>query len=117
MTVHNLPTSKPTETTTDTSSGIMLEQLVDMAYRKVEKPGGGGGGGGDLEARLAKLESSVEYIQRDITDIRTDLRFIRDTKLENLDAKVDSRFLWTIGIIIAVFGGLAGMIAKGFAWF
>ncbi|SET06139.1 hypothetical protein [Thorsellia anophelis] len=40
-----------------------------------------GGGGGDMEARLAKLESDVEYIKRDIGDIKILLNKI-DSKLD-----------------------------------
>jgi hypothetical protein len=31
-----------------------------------------------LEARVAKLEAAVEHIQRDIGEIKTDVRTIRD---------------------------------------
>ncbi|MDI3246913.1 MULTISPECIES: hypothetical protein [Pseudoalteromonas] len=34
----------------------------------------GNGGGGDMETRIAKLESDVEYIKNDILDIKTELR-------------------------------------------
>lgn len=40
-----------------------------------------GGGGGNMEARLAKLESDVEYIKRDIGDIKFVLNKI-DSKLD-----------------------------------
>lgn len=35
--------------------------------------GGGGGNDGGMEARVAKLETSVEYIQRDVTAIRASI--------------------------------------------
>lgn len=34
---------------------------------------GGNGGGGDMETRIAKLESDVEYIKTDIRDIKSEL--------------------------------------------
>ncbi|GAB3054274.1 hypothetical protein [Stenotrophomonas tumulicola] len=34
---------------------------------------GGGGNDGGMEARIAKLETSVEYIQRDVAEIRMSL--------------------------------------------
>lgn len=36
--------------------------------------GNGGGGGSKMEARVAKLESDVEHIASDITDIKINLR-------------------------------------------
>ncbi|MCF3485150.1 hypothetical protein GUL16_15820 [Stenotrophomonas maltophilia] len=38
------------------------------------KEGGGGGDDGDMEARIAKLEVAVEYIQRDVAEIKADLK-------------------------------------------
>ncbi len=37
---------------------------------------GTGGGGSDLEARVAKLESHIEYIRRDIADLKADAKTI-----------------------------------------
>jgi hypothetical protein len=62
-----------------------------------------------MEARVAKLEAGVEHIQRDIGDIKADVRTIRD------HARTDFRILF--GGIIAVALGLAGMMARGFHWF
>ena len=62
-----------------------------------------------MEAKITKLETTVEYIQRDIAEIKTDLREIKK------DARVDVRLLfWAL---IAGAGTLAGMMAKGFHWF
>lgn len=63
---------------------------------------------GAMEARIAKLESAVEFIQRDIADIKTDVRSLR------ADARVDFRTLFGALIVVAV--GLAGILAKGFGW-
>ncbi len=67
-----------------------------------------GNGGSDLEARVAKLESSTEYIQREITDIKVDVREIRNNQ------RTDFRLLF--GALITVAIGLASLIAKGFGW-
>lgn len=43
-------------------------------FSRVARPlesGGGGGNDGGMEARVAKLESTVEYIQRDIAEMRS----------------------------------------------
>ena len=61
---------------------------------------------GGMEARIAKLETTVEYIQRDIKELKEDVRAIRTT---------DFRLLF--GAIIAVALGLSGLMAKGFHWF
>lgn len=70
------------------------------------------GDGGDrfdpMEARVAKLEAAVEHIQRDTTDIKTDLRGMRDLMWSN--------FKLTFAALIAVAIGLAGLMAKGFHW-
>jgi len=61
-----------------------------------------------MEARVAKLESTTEYIQRDIAELKVDARELRQ------DLKTDFRILF--GAIIAVALGLAGLMAKGFGW-
>lgn len=68
--------------------------------------GGGPPHDGGMEARVAKLELAVEYIQRDIAELKEDVRAIRTT---------DFRLLF--GAIIFVALGLAGIMAKGFEWF
>lgn len=68
-----------------------------------------------MEARIAKLEVSVDYIQRDISELKTDTRLIREemTSLRK-DMGADFRLLfWTI---ITVALGLSGLMAKGFGW-
>ncbi len=62
-----------------------------------------------MEARVAKLESAVEYIQRDIGELKDDVREIRR------DMRTDFRLLF--GAIIATALSLAGLMAKGFHWF
>lgn len=67
------------------------------------KPGGTSGGDG-MEARIARLESAVEYIHRDVADIKTDVREIR--------GKMDTHFYWILG----AFAGLLAVLARGFHW-
>lgn len=74
--------------------------------------GNGGGGGGMLEARVARLESDVEHIRRDMSDVKdsvkvlladtTDIKIrlekmagrqdLFESKLESMDKKFDDRF-------------------------
>jgi hypothetical protein len=90
-------------------------RVIEAASRFTnEMPGRLKGGNGDgtsdgMEARIAKLEAAVEHIQRDIGEIRTDVRSLRD------NGRSDFRTLF--GAIIAVALGLAGLMAKGFHWF
>lgn len=66
------------------------------------------GDNGGMEARIAKLETAMEYVQRDLGEIKTDIRQIKD------HARTDFRMLF--GALIAVALGLAGLMAKGFHW-
>ncbi|RED38151.1 hypothetical protein BJ123_105231 [Rhodopseudomonas thermotolerans] len=52
-----------------------------------------------MGARIAKLEAAVEHIERDIGDIKTELRSLRG------EARVDFRLLF--GAIIAVALGVS----------
>jgi len=63
---------------------------------------------GGMEARIAKLEAAVEFIQRDLADLKTEVRGLRT------DARTDFRLLF--GSLIAVALGLAALMAKGFQW-
>ena len=51
------------------------------------------------------MEVRIEHIERDIAEIKTDIRSLRQTEL---------RLVW--GAIIASNLGLAGLMAKGFGW-
>lgn len=61
-----------------------------------------------MEARVAKLEAIAENIQRDLGDIKADVREQRR------DVRGDFRL--TFGAIITVALGLAALMAKGFGW-
>jgi hypothetical protein len=61
-----------------------------------------------MEARIARLETAVAYIQRDIHELKEVIRAIRQTM------STDFRILF--GTIISVTLGLAGLMAKGFGW-
>jgi hypothetical protein len=96
------------------------DDVVDVTYlrRRISdleaqigspvKAAGGGGTSGGMEPRVAKLEAAVEHIQRDTTDIKTDMRTLRD------NARTDFRLLFSAIIVVAL--GLAGLMARGFHW-
>ena len=62
-----------------------------------------------MDARIAKLESDVGHILRDISDMRADLKDIKK------EARDDFRLLF--GALIATTLALGGMIGHGFKWF
>src|ERR1700740_920611 len=71
-------------------------------------PTGGGGTFDGMEARVAKLEAAADYIQRDVGEIKIELRTLCD------NARTDFRLLF--GAIITTTLGLAALMAKGFHW-
>ncbi|WP_229496612.1 hypothetical protein [Massilia polaris] len=58
-----------------------------------------------MEARIARLEVAVEYMQRDIAELKADIRAIRTT---------DFRLIF--GAIVTVALGNAALMARGFGW-
>lgn len=94
---------------------LVWEQKFNMAARAaaetvVEELRGGGGGPYDpgMEARIAKLESSVGHVERDVADLRVEARQLR------ADMRQDFRITW--GGLMGVALGLAALMAKGFHW-
>jgi hypothetical protein len=61
-----------------------------------------------MQERLAKLDSDIDYIKRDIGDLKTDVREIRSHQ------ERDFRLLF--GAILAAGAGLAALMARGFNW-
>ncbi|MFJ7312919.1 hypothetical protein ACIQVE_09135 [Pseudomonas sp. NPDC098747] len=70
---------------------------------------GSNGGGGDMEARVAKLETHVEYIRRDVDAL------VKGVGEHRKETAADFRILF--GALITTALGLAAIIAKGFHWF
>ena len=71
-------------------------------------PSGSGPYDSGMEARIAKLEAHTEHIQREVGEVKADLRA--------LARKVDAHLLILGGTLIASSVGLAGLLAKGFHW-
>lgn len=61
-----------------------------------------------MDARIAKLEVTVEHVKDDIREIKTDFREHRST------TQTDFRILF--GALITVALGLAALMAHGFHW-
>lgn len=92
-----------------------MTKITDMRTRRgLDDDHGSGGDGynGDMEARVAKLEAGIEYIQRDISELKGELRTVNTaiTSIRTTDFRI------IFGAIIFVALGLAGLMAKGFNW-
>ncbi|ALM87358.1 hypothetical protein ASB57_28830 [Bordetella sp. N] len=73
-----------------------------------------------MEIRVARLEVIAEHTQRDISELKTDVRELRkETKAEigALRTEVRTDFRVMFGALITVALGLAGLMAKGFGWY
>ena len=58
-----------------------------------------------MESRITRLVAAMEHMQRDIAELKADVRSIRTT---------DFRIMF--GALITVALGLATIMAKGFGW-
>ena len=79
-----------------------------------------------VEERVARLETHVEHIRGDLSDVKMQVRELgRD--LRDLDRKVDSFRLvfeqslfkatvWALSLYFALAATLLGVMAKGFGW-
>lgn len=78
----------------DKSQSIVLHS---PSSHNVENGGGNGGGGNMLEARVAKLESDISYIRRDVDELRVDAKQISQNmsialeRLENIKISLDKK--------------------------
>ncbi|UUZ50277.1 hypothetical protein LP420_10180 [Massilia sp. B-10] len=61
-----------------------------------------------MEARFARLEVTAEYIQRDVRELKDDVRTLRR------DLATDFRVLFAALITVAL--GLSALMATGFGW-
>jgi hypothetical protein len=68
-----------------------------------------------MDSRVARLEASVEHIERDIAEIKDDGRSMRQA-VDRLRDRMDGDFRITWAGIIALGLGLACLMAKGFGW-
>lgn len=101
-----------------TGTDLRLVASNAKALREAESPFDGTTGGGDnggMEARVAKLEASMEFAQRELGEIKTTLRG-HDGKFDGVRDRMERDFRILFGAMIAATLGLAGLMAKGFGW-
>lgn len=95
---------------------IPVDRLDEMQKRlderKALKSGGEPPYDGSMEARVAKIETAVEFIQRDLKDFKDEIREVR----KDIVAIRTTDFRIIFSAIIFVSLGLAGLMAKGFGW-
>ena len=85
------------------------KQLADNANKPIPSAAGNEPpGGNDMETRVAKLESHLEYIHRDLGVVATDVKEIRK------DMREDFRIIFGALVVVAL--GTAGIMAKGLGW-
>ncbi|HXT28852.1 MAG TPA: hypothetical protein VN716_06225 [Vicinamibacterales bacterium] len=68
-----------------------------------------------MDSRVARLEIRMEHVERDIAEIKTDIRSMQQT-IDRLHDRMDKDFRITWAGIIALGIGLSGLMAKGFGW-
>ena len=91
-----------------------------------------------MEARIARLESDVAHLREDVTDVKVDLRALRDKlddvgrqlnekidsvagqlngRVENVKDSIASAKIWALTLYIAFAAVMLGTLARGFGWF
>jgi hypothetical protein len=79
-----------------------------------------------MEARIARVESDVTHLLSDASDIKADVRGLRDridavasqlnTKLDDLRDSFAAANIWTLFLYIALAGINLGTLARGLGW-
>ncbi|MQB37635.1 hypothetical protein DXT97_12615 [Agrobacterium tumefaciens] len=78
----------------------------EQSYPRRElKSGGDGGNNGGMDGRIAKLEADMEYVKRDVSELRTDMRDVRDRAV-----KIEERMA-TKTFVFSVYGIVSALIA------
>ncbi|MEJ0095126.1 MAG: hypothetical protein WDN46_17420 [Methylocella sp.] len=80
----------------------------DQRLHALQSSSGGGTFDG-METRLATVETHIEHLRGDVTDLKTDVRGLR--------SDMWSQFRWTIALLGGLIIGLGGIMAHGFHWF
>lgn len=68
-----------------------------------------------MEARVAKLEATLQHVQSDCADIKAEARTIRD-KVDNVKDTLAGAKVWALVLYIGLAGALLYAMARGFKW-
>lgn len=66
-----------------------------------------------MEGRIAKVEAHIDHISKDIGELKSDVRGIRD-RMTILSDRLDSKFVWMLGIFGGGFLILLGVFWSGY---
>ncbi len=79
-----------------------------------------------MEARIARLESDVTHLLTNVSDIKADVRGLRDridtvasqlnTKFDDLRDSFAAAKIWALFLYIALAGINLGALARGLGW-
>ncbi len=90
--------------------------------RHSSNEGSAGGGGDNLDGRVAKLESGMEHLIREVGECRQDIRELR-SEMRDIRSEIKteigglrSDFRWMLAAYASGFMILLGVMAKGFHW-
>ena len=90
-----------------------------------------------MEARIARLESDVNHIRGDLSDVKSDVRALRDRidgvdqrlgakidsvdtrlggKIDDLKDELHSAKIWALLLYVALAAGMYATMARAFGW-
>lgn len=84
---------------------IMQQAKMPTMDNENTQTGGGNGSGGDgIGERVARMESDIEYIKRDITEIKSDIKHL-ESSIKSDFKHQDSRFWTILAVLVAIMLG------------
>ena len=69
-----------------------------------------------LDLRIDSMEYKSEQQYNKLDSRINSMEYKSDQQYNKLDARIDSNFKWLLGMMIAGFGSLLGIVSHGFHW-
>lgn len=109
--------SEPQVVEVGSAAWIMLQEERERSLAERLHGGGGGGTSGGMETRITRLEAHVEVMQRDVAELKTDMRTMIDI-VRDLPTKSDlTTFRWQwVATSVAAIALIVGGIIGGLSW-